>query len=88
MIREYASRLVGPDGSPDPDAMGKLLFFCTFLCHLGGRDAEIILHKTVDRFKKSFAALEKKGFFEEKSPESLTFSDLRVYLKHVEEEIE
>lgn len=87
-IRDLASRLVGPDGTPDERMMGKLLFLCTYFCHLGGFDAEIILHKTVDRFKKCFTALENRGFFTEKSPESLTFSDLRVYLNHVEEEIE
>ena len=65
-----------------------MLFLATYLCHLSGVDAEIILHKTVDRFKKSFGRLVKSGFFAEKSPESLTFSELCVYLRHVEEEIE
>ena len=87
-VRELASGLVGPDGSPDARNMGKLLFLCTYFCHLGGLDAEIILHKTVDRFKKCFEALENKGIFSEKSPECLTFSELCVYLRHVEGEIE
>ncbi len=88
IIRNLAGRLVSSDGRMDDREMGDLLFLCTYLCHLSGRDAEIILHKTVDRFKKSFSTLEKSGFFTEKSPESLTFSDLRVYLNHVEGEIE
>ena len=65
--------------------MGELLFLCTLLCHLCGRDAEIILHKTVDRFKERFTAMENDVVSKGKSPESLTFSDLRVYLSHVEE---
>ena len=88
LIRDLASRLIGPDGSPDKRNLGKLLFLCTYFCHLSGFDAEIVLHKTVDRFKKCFSALEERGFFAEKAPESLTFSQLRVYLNHVEEEIE
>ena len=88
VISGLTSRLIGPDGSPDSRVMGKLLFLCTYFCHLAGFDAEIVLHKTVDRFKKCFSALENRGFFAEKSPESLTFSELRVYLRHVEEEIE
>ncbi len=87
-VRDLASALISGDGTPDERVMGKLLFLCTYFCHLSGCDAEIILHKTVNRFKKCFSALENKGFFAEKSPESLTFSQLRVYLKHVEEEIE
>lgn len=87
-IRDLSSRLTGNDGTVDNRVMGKLLFLCTYLCHVGNFDAEIVLHKTVDRFKKSFAALENNGFFKEKSPESLTFSELCVYLNHVEEEIE
>ena len=87
-IRDLAARLTGSGGSLNEREMGKLLFLATYLCHLSGVDAEIILHKTVDRFKKSFEKLEKDGFFTEKSPESLTFSELCVYLRHVEEEIE
>ena len=88
VIGRLASRLIAPDGSPDEQAMGELLFFCSYFCHLGGFDGEMILHKAVDRFKKSFESLEKQGIFGEKSPESLTFSELCVYLRHVEEEIE
>ena len=87
-IRDLAEGFAASGGAFSDENMGSLLFLCTYLCHLKGRDAEIILHKTVDRFKKSFASLEKKGFFTEKSPESLTFPELCVYLKHVGEEIE
>ena len=87
-IRDLAEGFAASGGAFSDENMGSLLFLCTYLCHLKGRDAEIILHKTVDRFKKSFASLEKKGFFTEKSPESLTFPELCVYLRHVGEEIE
>lgn len=89
-VREQVAALAeeASAGAVAPESMGRLLFLCTYLCHVCGLDAEIILHKTVDRFKKSFKALENKGFFEEKAPESLTFLELCVYLKHVEGEIE
>ena len=88
VIRNLSSRLADDHGALSERIMGKLLFLCTYLCHLNGQDSEIILHKTVNRFKKCFETLENNGFFKEKSPESLTFSELCVYLNHVEEEIE
>ncbi len=84
-LRDLSGRLLNPDGSLSEENMGELLFLCTLLCHLCGRDAEIILHKTVDRFKERFTAMENDVVSKGKSPESLTFSDLRVYLSHVEE---
>lgn len=84
-IHGISARLMNQDGSFSDAAMGDLLFLCSLLCHLCGYDAEIILHKTVDRFKERFAAMEKDLLSEGKLPESLTFSDLRVYLDHTEE---
>jgi uncharacterized protein YabN with tetrapyrrole methylase and pyrophosphatase domain len=51
-------------------------------------DPEIALHRTVDRFRERFRLAEKAAVQDGKSPECLTFSELCVYLKHVEGEIE
>lgn len=67
---------------------GKLLFLCCFLCYQSGIDSELILHRTMDRLKHRLSDAEALATKDGKSFESLTFSELCVYLKHVEGEIE
>jgi hypothetical protein len=55
---------------------------------LNSRDAEIILHRGVETLKKQYQKAENAIFADEKRPENLTFQELRVYLKQVEDEIE
>ncbi len=65
--------------------MGQLLLTCAELCELCGADGELLLHQAADRWKQQYQRMEKLILSEGKSPESLTFRDLCVYLKHVEE---
>ena len=67
---------------------GLLLFLCCVLCCQSELDSEWILHQTSDRLKSAVKQVEKSIFMDGKSLESLTFSELCVYLKHVEGEIE
>ena len=67
---------------------GLLLFLCCVLCCHSELDSEWILHQTSDRLKSAVKQVEKSIFMDGKSLESLTFSELCVYLKHVEGEIE
>ncbi len=57
-IRNHAALLLNDHQQLDTNALGELLFLCTLLCYRCGEDGEIILHKTVDRFKKRFDELE------------------------------
>ena len=84
-MRALTLNLLNQNGSLSDESVGSLLFASTLLCHLYNKDAEIILHKSVDRFKERFAAMEMDTKLKGKSLESLTFSDLRVYLGYVEE---
>ena len=84
-MRALTLKLLNQDGSLSDESVGNLLFACTLLCHLYNKDAEMILHKSVDRFKERFAAMEMDITSKGKSLESLTFSDLCVYLGYVEE---
>ena len=87
-IQELSRTLVSAESGLDEQNMGKLLFACAELCHCFGVDGEIILHEAADRVKKLYKNAEKLVISGGKSPESLTFSELCVYLKHVEGEIE
>ena len=57
---------------------------CTELCYRTDQDAEILLHQGVEQMKNIYQKAEKTIFEDKKSPESLTFQELRVYLKQVE----
>ena len=67
---------------------GILLFLCCMLCFDSGVDGEVILHQTTDRLKQHLRKAESLIMKDGKSLESLTFTELCVYLKHVEGEIE
>ena len=71
-----------------PEEMALLLMKCTELCYREDQDAEIILHRGVETLKKQYQKAENAIFADEKRPENLTFQELRVYLKQVEDEIE
>lgn len=57
-IRKHAEILLNDEHKLDTNALGELLFLVTLLCYRCEEDAEIILHKTVDRFKSRFDELE------------------------------
>ena len=67
---------------------GYLLILCSFLCFHSGTDGEVILHQAADRLKQYLHNAEALMIKDGKSFECLTFSELCVYLKHVEGEIE
>lgn len=67
---------------------GLLLFLCCALCCYSGIDSELILHQMTDRLKDSLKQAEESMNTCGKSLESLTFTELCVYLNHVEGEIE
>lgn len=83
-IAEACGKLLLPDGSLDEATMGILLLKCMHLCHLCGRDGEIILHRTVDRFKEMMRKADSLIREDGKDLENLTFRELSVYLKRVE----
>ncbi len=83
-IRSLSGLLLTADGSLDEKAMGKILFLCTHLCHRTDRDAEIILHQAVDRFKSAFSRMENEVKSAGKAPETLTFEEICIYLNKAE----
>ena len=87
-ICSLSASLLNSDHTLNESKMGELLMKCTQLCQLCGTDSETLLHRTVDSFKKSFRKVENAIFLDGKSPESLTFEQLCVYLNYVKEEIE
>ena len=86
-IAELASSLT-ENGKLSEENMASLLMKCTELCFRTDRDAEILLHRAVDRMKKRVQAAEKMLIKEGKSPESLTNKELCVYLQSVGRETE
>ena len=83
-IQKVSGLLLDPDGSLNEKAMGKLLFLCTHLCHRSDRDAEIILHQAVDRFKDAFSGMEIDMKSRGKALETLTFDEICIYLNKAE----
>lgn len=83
-IRGLSGSLLNADGSLDENAMGKLLFLCTHLCHRSERDAEIILHRSVDLFKDAFSRMEINVVSQGKALDSLTFDEICIYLNKAE----
>ena len=79
-IRDLSARLL-TDDALDTDTLGSLLLRCTELTHRCGQDAEILLHEAVDRYKSAFRAMHSAALSAGKSPETLTFQDLRIYFK-------
>ena len=70
------------------ETVGNLLFICAYMCCLYDDDAELILHKTADRFKTAFSSKEKELKVQGKSIDSLTFKDLYVYLEKESNELQ
>ncbi|MBP5729352.1 MAG: MazG family protein [Clostridia bacterium] len=92
IISEIRSLLQQRDCRDDTETparlYGLLLLLCCALCCHSEVDSEWILHQTSDRLKECLKQAEKNIIMDGKSLESLTFSELCVYLKHVEGEIE
>ena len=86
-IRTLSASLL-EKGTLQEEVMASLLMKCTELCYRQNQDAEILLHRAVDRMKGKYQRAENMIFMDEKSPESLTFQQLRVYLEAVERESE
>ena len=70
------------------DHMAQLLMRCTELCYNQDQDAEIILHHAMDHLKRRYQKAEKHILADEKSPDTLTFQQLCVYLNSSKEEDE
>jgi len=88
-IRSVLNSICSASSSEDNSCLyGRLLFLCCMLCFHSGVDSEVILHQTTDRLKQRLCKAENRIMKDGKSLESLTFSELCVYLKHVEGEIE
>ena len=68
------------------DHMAQLLMRCTELCYNQDQDAEIILHHAMDLLKRRYQKAEKHILADGKSPDTLTFQQLCVYLNSVEGE--
>ena len=85
-IRELAAE-IPEDGVPDEEQISLLLLKCTELCYRENLDAEILLHGITDRLKRVYQEMENRIFLDKKNPENLTNQQLRVYLKHDEENI-
>ncbi len=72
----------------DSRILGRLLMLCSELCFTEGQDGELLLHQAADRLKNNLRSVEKAIVNDGKSLEHLTFEELGVYLKYVEDEIE
>lgn len=88
-IREVLDKISLNQVSEDSSILyGIMLFLCCALsCH-AGMDGEALLHQTTEHLKQRLHKAETHLKKDGKSIESLTFSELCVYLKHVEGEIE
>ena len=87
-IQNLVSEMISNPDHINDKALGRLLLLCTELCLIQGYDAELLLHQSADRFKSELIKAEKKIINDGKSLEHLTFEELGVYLKYVEDEIE
>ena len=87
-IKAVAGKIAGSQDAPEENDLGRLLFLCTELCSHYDLDGELLLRQAADRLKRILPCAEKRIINDGKSLELLTFSELCVYLKHVEGEIE
>ena len=87
-IEELAVSIRSCSADAGEDSLSRLLLLCAELCYILGLDAELILHQAADRMKSRMKKAENMVKSEGKSLEHLTFEELRVYLNHVEGEIE
>ena len=65
-----------PDQAEDSELIGRMLFLITELGASCGTDNELILHETVDRFRKNFQQTESRLLSNGNSPENMSFPDL------------
>ena len=87
-IGHLSSSLLSGTVSESTDSLGRLLLLCSELCFALGSDSELVLHQAVDRLKYRLKKVDEVVKNDGKSLEHLTFEELGVYLKHVEDEIE
>jgi uncharacterized protein YabN with tetrapyrrole methylase and pyrophosphatase domain len=78
-IASQAASLNASQAPLDPENVSRLLFVCAELCQQSGLDAELLLRREADLYKKRYKAIEKKVIEDGKSLESLTFEELCVY---------
>ena len=86
-IVSLASSLI-ENGQFSAENMAQLLMKCTELCYRSDADAEILLHRGVEKLKKKYQYAEKTMVNDEKKPENLTFQQLCVYLDAAGDAIE
>ena len=87
-LRSLADSFLSGSVPADEDGLGRLLLLCAEYCSHSGIDSELVLHRSVDHLKERLKTVEKALIRDGKSLEHLTFDEVRVYLKHVEDEIE
>ena len=87
-LKALISRIDENTVSSPEDALGNLLYICTELCQHMGCDSELILRMSSQKAKQKIQLIEKRLNNEGKSLESLTFTELGVYLDYVKGEIE
>ena len=87
-IMELIKSLHVSSEKPDSDELGLLLLLVSELCYTNGIDSELVLHQSVDHLIKRLKSAEKSILRDGKTLEHLTFSELGVYLNHVEDVIE
>ena len=82
-IASQAASLNASQAPLDPENVSRLLFVCAELCQQSGLDAELLLRREADLYKKRYKAIEKTVIEDGKSLESLTFEELCVYWNKV-----
>ncbi|MBQ9211954.1 MAG: MazG family protein [Clostridia bacterium] len=65
----------------DEEKMSQLLMKCTELCYRTDQDAEILLHRGVERMKQRYQKAEKRIYQDQKEPEHLTLEQLNKYME-------
>lgn len=86
-IEKILDEIKASSASVEKESIGKLLLACSELCYALDKDGEVLLHESVETLKTQLRSAEKAAKKDGKAIESLTFPELGVYLKHVEDEI-
>ena len=87
-MKSLLDQIEQKDGSIDQNLLAQMLLLSVQLARAEKYDAELLLHKTVDQKIREIKTVNEQLLQEGKSLEDLTFMELCVYLKHVEDEIE
>ena len=87
-MKSLLDQIEQKDDSIDQNLLAQMLLMSVQLARAEKYDAELLLHKTVDQKIREIKTVNEQLLQEGKSLEDLTFMELCVYLKHVEDEIE